>query len=232
MTATPPEGFRQHRFTAPPHATTILLVRHGESAPALPGAPFPLRDGHGDPELHPDGVRQAEAVGARLAADHHRGDSIDGLYVTTLRRTHQTAAPLARLTGLRPVEVADLREVHLGEWEGGIFRQKVIEGDPAFLRVIERERWDEIPGAEPRELFAERLRRGIGSIVESHPGGRAVAVVHGGVIGELLSIASGSRGFAFAGADNASISELVVDGDRWTLRRFNDVSHLRGLEVV
>ena len=232
MTETPPKGFRQHRFTAPPHATTLLLVRHGESAPAVPGAPFPLRDGHGDPELHPDGHRQAEAVGARLAAEHRAGATIHGLYVTTLRRTRQTAAPLARLIEASPVEVPDLREVHLGEWEGGLFRQKVIEGDPAFLRVIETERWDEIPGAEPREAFAERLRRGVETIVGAHPGGRAVAVVHGGVIGELLAIATGSRGLAFAGADNASISELVVDGDRWTLRRFNDVSHLEGLEVV
>ena len=38
---TPPEGFRQHRFAAPPGATTVLLVRHGESAPAHPDRPVP-----------------------------------------------------------------------------------------------------------------------------------------------------------------------------------------------
>ena len=93
-----PEGFRQHRYTAPAEATTILLVRHGESAPAHPDRPFPLVDGHGDPPLHPHGHVQAEAVATRL-----RGESIDAIYVTTLQRTHQTAAPLAAAVGIEPV---------------------------------------------------------------------------------------------------------------------------------
>ena len=32
--------------------------------------------------------------------------------------------------------------------------------------------------------------------------------------------------FAFVGADNASISELVVHDGRQVLRRFNDTAHL------
>ena len=78
-----PEGFRQHRFTAPPGSTTILLVRHGESAPAIPDQPFELRDGHGDPPLDPVGVAQAELVAQRLV-----NERVDAIYVTTLRRTH------------------------------------------------------------------------------------------------------------------------------------------------
>ncbi len=62
----PAEGFRQHRFTPPPGATTILLVRHGESAPAHPDRPFALKDGHGDPPLDPYGERQAELLAERL----------------------------------------------------------------------------------------------------------------------------------------------------------------------
>ena len=38
--------------------------------------------------------------------------------MTTLRRTHETAAPLAARLGLTPIVEPDLREVHLGEWEG------------------------------------------------------------------------------------------------------------------
>ena len=63
-------------------------------------------------------------------------------------------------------------------------------------------------------------------IAASHPDGRVVAVAHGGVIGQALSLASQSRGFAFEGSDNASISELVIAGDRMFVRRFNDASHL------
>src|SRR5258705_9626065 len=110
------EGIRQHRFTTPPGATRVLVVRHGESAAEVPGKPFELRDGHGDPALHPVGERQAE-----LLADRLQNEQIDAIYVTTLKRTHQTAAPLAARIGITMVEEPDLREVYLGEWEGGLF---------------------------------------------------------------------------------------------------------------
>src|SRR5262245_6075119 len=117
MSDTPPEGFRQHRFEPPPGSTTIVLVRHGESAPAHPDRPFPLRDGHGDPPLDPVGEQQAVLLADRLV--HER---IDAIYVTSLQRTHQTAAPLAERLGLELIEEPDLREVYLGDWEGGEFR--------------------------------------------------------------------------------------------------------------
>ena len=54
-----------------------------------------------------------------------------------------------------------------------------------------------------------------------------MAVAHGGVIGQLLHRVTGSsRRFAFSGADNASISEVVASPERIVLRRYNDVSHL------
>ena len=49
---------------------------------------------------------------------------------------------------------------------------------------------------------------------------------HGGAIGSAVAVASGSRALAFATADNASITHLILHGDRWTVRRFNDTNHL------
>ena len=219
----PPRPIRQARFRRPPGATEIFLVRHGESEPAVPGQPFPLADGHGDPALAPEGREQAERVGERLAEEQ-----IDAVYVTTLRRTVQTAAPLLARTGLDAVVEADLREVHLGEWEGGLFRQKVAAGDPIAIRMFEEQRWDVIPGAEPAATFASRVRGAVERICAVNPDRRVVAVTHGGVIGQVLALASGARPFTFVGCDNASISHLVVHGDRWTIRRVNDTSHLDG----
>lgn len=222
-----PAEYRQHRFRRPPGATEVFLVRHGESAAVVPGVEIAQVDGHDDPALAPDGLQQAERVGHRLA-----DQQIDAIYVTTLRRTHQTAAPLAELTGLTPIVEPDLREVHLGEWEGGAFRRNVAEGHPVALEMFESQRWDVIPGAEPSEDFGARVRRGIGRIVAAHPDQRVVVVVHGGVIGELVRQAvDGRRGFAFVGADNGSITHLVVDGDRWIVRRFNDTAHLGGFDL-
>ena len=133
------EGFRQYRFEPLAGATTVLLVRHGESAPAHPERPFPLVDGHGDPPLDPVGHEQAQQLADRLA-----NERIDAIYVTNLCRTLQTAAPLAERLGIEPVVEPDLREVYLGEWEGGQFRVRAAAGDPVFEQIFLHERWDVI----------------------------------------------------------------------------------------
>jgi len=191
----------------------------------VPGQPFELRDGHGDPPLAPIGVVQAAAIGHRLS-----GEAIDALYVTTLRRTQETAAPLAAVLQIEPRVCAELREVHLGEWEGGLLRERAAEGDPLVAEMLRTQRWDVIPGAEPEDDFRERVRGALLAIHEAHRDQRVVAVVHGGVIGMALAETVGTRGFAFSGSDNASISRIVVDGERWHLRGFNDVSHLTDID--
>jgi probable phosphoglycerate mutase len=198
-----------------------LLIRHGQSEAYVDGTPFPLVGGHGDPPLSSQGKEQAGQVCARLAAA-----GIDAIYVTTLCRTAQTAAPLAGRLGLDPQVEAGLREVYLGEWEGGLLRKMVADGHPISQRVLAEERWDVIPGAEPAAEFAGRVRAAIERLAAAHPGQRVAAFTHGGVIGEALAQASGSRPFAFTGADNASISRLVIDGDSWIVRGFNDTAHL------
>lgn len=221
-------GIRQFRFTAPPDSTTILLVRHGESAAAHPDRPFPLVDGHGDPPLAAEGVNQAHRLATRLTEEHHAGNRIDAIVVTTLRRTMETAAPTAAALGLEPAVEPDLREVFIGEWEGGAFRRHVAAGHPLAARLFDEERWDVIPGAESTDAFTRRVRAGLQRCAAAHRGGRVMVVTHGGVIGHLLHLATDSRPFGFSGADNASISELVVTPRRWTLRRFNDTTHLQG----
>ena len=217
----PAGGHRQVRFSSPPDATEIVLVRHGETIAADPAEPFPLVDGHGDPELAPLGVEQAVRVAERLA-----GSKIDAIYVTTLRRTVETAAPLAERTGLRPIVEPELREIRLGEWEGGLYRHKVMSRDPVAVEMFERERWDVVPGAESNEELAARVRAAIERIARDQPGRRVVAFSHGGAIGMVLSLATGSRPFAFVAVDNGAISTIVVSGERWFLRSFNDVCHL------
>jgi len=221
VTTTPPEGFRQHRFAAPPGATTVLLVRHGESAPAHPDRPFPMRDGHGDPPLDPVGERQAELLADRLV--HER---IDAIYVTSLRRTHETAAPLAKLLDIEPRVEPDLREVFLGEWEGIAFRKYVAERHPTAVQMFLEQRWDVIPGAESNDAFAARVGGALKRIIAAHPGQRVAVVVHGGVIGQACALATGAPTFSFIGADNASISQIVAMPEPWMLRRFNDTGHL------
>jgi probable phosphoglycerate mutase len=213
------EEYPQRQFVVPPDATEVVLVRHGASAPARPGEEFPTLDGHGDPALAPEGVAQAERVAARL-----REEQIDGLFVSGLARTIQTAEPF----GLETTEVPELREVFLGEWEAGEFRMRIAHGDPTALRVITEQSWDVIPGAETMESFAARVEAGLDKVIAATgPGGVAVVIAHGGVIGEACRRATGSEPFAFVINDNCAITRLVrFSHGRWLLRSFNDTSHL------
>ena len=218
--------FRQQRFVPPPGATELVLVRHGESEAYVDGSPFALVDGQGDPPLSQLGAAQARRVCARLGTE-----PIAAIYVTTLQRTAQTAAPLGTGLGLDLRTEADLREVHLGDWEGGVFRKMVAQGHPISQRMSAEERWDLIPGAESAAALAARVRAAIERIAARHPGQRVAAFTHGGVIGQALALASHSRPFAFVGAANASISRLVITSERWIVRGYNDTAHLDELAL-
>jgi probable phosphoglycerate mutase len=221
------ERFAQRPFAPPPDATEVVLVRHGASADAIEGEAFPLIGDHSDPPLSPEGRRQADEVGERLA-----GEALRAVFVTPLQRTAQTAEPLCARVGLQPTVMEDLREVHLGEWEGGEYRIRAARRDPLVRRVFEEQRWDVIPGAEPMHALAARVRGGVGEIVRAvGPGATAAAFLHGGVIGEVCRQATGSRALAFVHVDNASVSRLVVfPSGRWLLRTFNETGHLAALD--
>jgi probable phosphoglycerate mutase len=209
------------QLVPPPEATDVLLVRHGESGSMVGGASLALSDGLGDPPLAPGGRAEAESVGARLAREE-----ISAIYTSPLRRCVETAEPLARSLGISPKVERDLREVFLGEWEGGLYRKKFAEQDPIALRMLAEQRWDVIPGAEPAGEFSRRVHAAISLIAAAHAGEKIAVFTHAGVIGEALAQASGSEPFAFIGPNNASISQLLVTSDKWVIRRFNDASHL------
>lgn len=213
---------RQHRFVPPKGAADLLLIRHGETQAAVRGESFPMVEGQGDPALRTEGEAQAHLVGERLKIE-----PIKAIYVTTMQRTHQTAAPLAAHLQLVPRIERDLREVFLGDWDGGEFRFRAAENDPAILRARERQEWGELPGAETTAQLQARVKAGLLRIAASHADELVAVVVHGGVISAALAVATGSPAFTFNGADNGSVSRVVIRGDQMTLRGFNDVSHLR-----
>jgi probable phosphoglycerate mutase len=218
------DSFEQSPYELPPGSTELVLVRHGASEAAVVGARFPLVDGHSDPALSEAGREQAEMVASALA-----GEEIAGIFVSSLRRTQETAAPLTWATGIEPQVIPDLREVFLGDFEGGEYRIRQGRGDPIIKRVFAEERWDAIPNGESWESFGARLGAGVREVVgRVGENASAVVIAHGAVIGQLCRQATGSRPFAFVHADNGSITRLVVHpGGRWLLRGFNDISHLR-----
>jgi probable phosphoglycerate mutase len=211
----------QRPFAPPDGAQELYLVRHGSVQHAVDGPPIGRQN---DPSLNEHGRAQADAVAVRLA-----GEPIAKVYVSPLRRTAQTAAPLLAARGIEAGVLDDLREVELGDWEHGELARRAGNGDPELTRVMRAQRWDLIPNAEPAAAFAARVARGIGLAADAAAPGRiAVAFTHSGVIAEACRQVTGSEGFAFLlGNSNGSVTRLVRMPDgRWVLVAFNETAHL------
>lgn len=212
--------FPQTLFQPEPGSAQVALIRHGQSAPFVAGQPFDLVDGHGDPHLSERGLYQASLVGERLAAE-----PIAAIYASTLTRTQQTAAPLADHLDLPVAIEPDLREVFLGDWEGGLLRQKQAEGHPAAVALRANREWSEVPGAESNEVFTARTVGAVARIAASHPDELVAVFCHGGVIGAVLGHAAGVNPFTFNGSRHTAIAHLVIQPTGWVIRSFNDAAH-------
>ena len=114
----------------------------------------------------------------------------------------------------------------LGEWEGGEFRRREHEGDPALEECKKRHEWGLIPGGETTEALHARVRGALMRIAKAHPDELVAVFVHGGIIGAAIALATGARAFSFNGSANGSISRLVVHDAGLTARGFNDTAHL------
>ena len=207
-----------------PGTCQVVLIRHGQSIPWVEGQPFDLIGGHGDPPLSPRGHWQA----ARLA-DRLEREPISAMYVSSLTRTHETAAPLASRLGLTPQVEPDLREVHLGETESGVFRQMAAEGHPMVDEMRAARDWSVVPGGESNEQLRVRTVAVIERLVAKHVDELIGVVCHGGVIASLVGHATGTHPFDYLGVRNSSLSHLYITEDRWLLRSFNDTAHAGGL---
>lgn len=202
----------------------VLLVRHGQSQALVEGQPFPLVDGHGDPPLSELGLWQADRVGERLAKE-----PVDAIYVSSLTRTHQTAAPTGKAHNIAPVVEPDFREVFLGDYEGGMFRIRAAENHSTVAAMRDNQEWGELPGAETNTELQSRVVGALKRVAAKHTDELVAVFCHGGVVASLLGYAHGRSDFAFMGVRNASFSLLQISPQGWTIRSFNDTTHCGSL---
>lgn len=89
--------------------TKIILIRHGESLANANN----IYLGHTNWDLTEKGKMQAQAV-----AEYLKDEKIDLIFSSDLIRAYNTALPHSVIHGIKITRSEELREVHLGEWEG------------------------------------------------------------------------------------------------------------------
>ena len=198
----------------------VTLIRHGETPANVDG----VWHGSTDTPLTALGQRQAERVGLHVARTR---PDISALYASPLQRAQRTARPLGERLGLAVGTEDDLREYHLGEWEGVTYRE-LNKTHRLFERMNQDPDW--CPGGgESARAVALRLAGAIQRIAERHPGERIGIVTHGGALTLALGwLVDGDPSAWRRVVSNASVSELALHPEP-VLRAFNQTAHLHGL---
>ncbi len=208
----------------------LILVRHGDAYAGLQGGVIAGQKGCAG--LTPLGRKQAEALRDHLL-DTGRVQA-DVLVASVLRRAVETAEIIAPGLGFDTVtQDCDLCEVHTGEADGlewAVYTERfgtldmTAEPDRLFA-----------PGGESWNSFHERVQRLLERLARDHADETVVTVCHAGVImasvRALFDIPHPGTG-ARLQPTNTGLTEWEYDptSSRWTLRSFNETSHLIGLE--
>lgn len=201
---------------------SVILVRHGEAE----GNRHHRLIGWSEVGLTDAGRHQARMVADRLSqAPVHRIVSSD------LRRTVETAAPLAKALDMEPVLDSRFREIDNGEWTG-LTPDEVSNGwTEVWQRYLDGH--DVVrPGGERWSDVRARVISGLEELLAAD--GVSVVFSHGGPLVIAAAWASGVdlKGNVFKGpiasAENASLCTIVA-GPR--LLSYNDVGHLHPIPM-
>ena len=202
----------------------LIVVRHGETTYNAQRR----FTGQSDVPINPFGMRQTAALAGCLATEH-----LEVIVTSDLERTRITAQAIARYHGLPVREDIDLRELAFGEWEGYTY-DEVLARD---AKLAAQWRADPTtfapPGGETVVQLRDRCATSLRRWQTQYPEANVLWVTHGGFIGVLLCHVLDidlKRRWQFR-LDNASISELRINGERVTIVRLNETAHLRSLKV-
>lgn len=167
----------------PPKPTTVLLVRHGQTPTT--GKLLPGRA----PGLHlaDSGTAQAERAAARIA----ELTAVAAVYCSPLERTRETAAPIGKALGLKPVPTKGLLEADFGEWTGAELKHlfklpewRTVQRAPSTFRF---------PGGESFTEMQLRIVNELDRLRARHPGETIVCVSHADPIKAAMAHALGTH---------------------------------------
>jgi 2,3-bisphosphoglycerate-dependent phosphoglycerate mutase len=194
----------------------LLLIRHAEPERIAPGT----ADTPADPLLTERGRAQAERLARWLEYER-----IDAVLSSPLRRARETAQVVADELGL-DAEVVDGLMEYDARADYYIPVEELRETRDHHWRAMIEGRWEELGGEDP-DRFQRRIVPCVDAIIERFPGGRVVAVCHGGVINVYLAALLGLERHLWFEPGYTSISRVAAarTGER-SVVTLNETAHL------
>ncbi len=163
--------------------TRLYLLRHGQ----VEGFGEKRYNGQGDVSLTPTGRDQSMRLRDRL-----KDNEISAVYSSDLSRCLFGADLLAGDRGLKAISLRQLRELHIGYWEGRTWKELQESYPKEWQGRLDDIVHYRVPGGESVLDLAERLRPAIRQILSAHPGEEVAVVGHGGVNRVILLDAIGA----------------------------------------
>jgi probable phosphoglycerate mutase len=200
--------------------TTLLLVRHGHTD----AAGRRLTGWQAGVHLNARGRKEAQGLVERL-----NGLPIDAIVTSPLERARETAAPLARARGMRPVVDRRLIEVDYGEWAGRSIAQ--LRRTRLWRNVIRAPSTFRFPGGESLLEVQTRAVDAAMALSTTYPRGTVVAVSHADPIRLLVAHLSGMHADHLQRLviDTGSITAISLGQDIPRIVKVNDTGDLSAL---
>ncbi|MCB6184062.1 histidine phosphatase family protein [Leeia sp. TBRC 13508] len=200
--------------------THLCLIRHGET----PWNVERRLQGHLDIPLNETGLSQAEQV-----AEHLPDLPYTALYASDLTRTRQTAAPLAKKTGLLPIVTSRLRERHYGILQGLNPEEMLSQYPEETAHYDARTPSFDAVNGESLQSLHDRITVLMDRLAKQHRGEYIILVTHGGVLDIVhrwinQQPLDTQREFPIPNAAYNWISHNDEDG--WKIEAWADRSHL------
>ena len=173
-------------------ATTLIMVRHGRTA-LTESRKISGGDGE-NPDLSELGQKDASEVAtelARVGTSGTFGFLAKPVVVihSPIKRAAQTASLIAKKLDAEQVELADLREISFGEWDG-LTNEELFVGHEQQYQSWRGSYEVAPPGGESLKDFDVRVNRALDVILEKFAGKTVVVVAHVMPIRGLLRIAN------------------------------------------
>ena len=163
--------------------TRIYLLRHGQ----VTGYEEKRYNGHADVPLTAEGEAQFGMLQLRL-----QKKAISAVYSSDLSRCQRGASLIAASHDLEVQIDAQLRELHIGAWEGKTWTELQAEFPQEWQARLEDIVNYQVPQGESLVALAARVHPVIARIVAGHYGEEVVVVAHGGVNRVILLEAIGA----------------------------------------
>lgn len=198
----------------------LLLVRHGSTRLDNPKKFW----GKTDLELSADGIKQAEQLRNRLAAQ-----KINAVYASQMSRAQLTAKIITSRHRLEITSCAELDELNFG-WVEGLSFEEITKLHPEL--AAELSDWNprpNFPGGESLDGLNNRVQKFLKRLGNHQPEATILIVAHAGTLRLMICNLLGidPEHWQQVQLDLASLSIMETYPQGAILSLLNDVSHLK-----